>query len=203
VVVLDRDLTDGLVRLRPVVPADGAAIFAALSTDPSVSRWTRVPWPYTKSHLQEFMHAVDIWHAGQSDLALTVVDAATDDFLGCFGLHRIGRPEAPRSAFLADEVGYWVKEDARGRGVATRALRLLVRYAIVDLHRPIVNLQTKVGNTASATVAERAGFRFVGRVFGRDVDDDDTDHDRYVLTAADLDVSPTGPTTTPVSRSGP
>lgn len=200
-VVLDRDLTDGVVRLRPVAASDGPAIFAALSTDRSVSQWTRVPWPYTKSHLQEFLHAVDIWHAGHGDLALTVVDATTAEFLGCFGLHRIGRPSLPRSAFLADEVGYWVRQEVRGRGVATRALRLLARYAIVDLERPVVNLQTKVGNTASATVAERVGFRFVGRVLGRDVDDDDTDHDRYVLTAADLDIATPSRTSTTVPHS--
>ena len=194
-VVLEGALTDGVVRLRPIVADDGAAIFAALSTDPSVAQWTRVPWPYTRSHLQEFLHAVEIWHAGRNDLALAVVDATTGDFLGCFGLHRIARPEASRSAFLADEVGYWVRHETRGRGVATRALRLLARFAIVDLGRPLVNLQTKVGNIASATVAERVGFRLVGRVFAGDVDDDDTDHDRYVLTAADLDAATPAGTT--------
>jgi len=189
--LLSGTLDDGTVTLRPIVPDDGPAVLDALSNDPSVARWTRVPWPYTRAHLEEFLHAVTVWHAGTSDLALGIVDHETQAFLGCIGLHRIGLSRSPRSAFLPDEVGYWVSKEARGRGVATSALQLLARFGLCDLGRPRLNLQTKVGNAPSAAVARRVGFRFVARVPATDVDDDDSDHDRFVLTAADLlDVEP-------------
>jgi RimJ/RimL family protein N-acetyltransferase len=189
VAVLVRTLSDGVVALRPVTRDDGPAILAALSTDTTVAQWTRVPWPYTRAHLEEFLRAVEAWHHGAGDLALAVVDATTGDFLGCMGLHRIGAPDVPRSAFLPDEVGYWLCADARGRGVATRALRLLTQYALVDLHRPRVNLQTKVGNDASVAVARKVGFVFVGRVYAGEIDDDDVDHDRFVLSLAGLEAA--------------
>jgi RimJ/RimL family protein N-acetyltransferase len=188
VVVLDRPLRDGVVALRPVDRRDGRAILAALSSDPTVARWTRVPWPYTRAHLEEFLRAVEAWHSGRNDLALAVTDDDTDEFLGCMGLHRIGLPEVARSAFLPDEVGYWMCAHARRRGLATRALRLLARYALADLARPRVNLQTKVGNDASAGVARNVGFVFVRRAYASEVDDDDVDHDRYALTRAGLDL---------------
>jgi RimJ/RimL family protein N-acetyltransferase len=56
------------------------------------------------------------------------------------------------------ETGYWMVAEHRGRGVATRALRLLSRWAILDLGLWRLQLQTMTGNTASQAVAERAGF---------------------------------------------
>jgi RimJ/RimL family protein N-acetyltransferase len=59
------------------------------------------------------------------------------------------------------ELGYWLFVDARGRGVATRAVRALVE----DSHsRGIVRVEAHVrlGNIASERVLERAGFRREG-----------------------------------------
>ncbi len=193
VALLDGTLTDGTVTLRAVDGGDGSDVFAALSSDPTVARWTRVPWPYTRAHLDEFLRAVKVWHSGRTDLALAITDSGTGEFFGCMGLHRVGYPDLPRSAFLPDEVGYWVQAGVRGRGVATRALRVLSQYALDVLERPRLNLQTKVGNEASVTVARRVGYQFVARVPARDVDDDDVDHDRYVLRAADLEASRSRP----------
>src|SRR5436305_14348145 len=93
-------LTDGVVALRAVAESDGPDIMEALSSDPSVARWTRVPWPYTRAHLDEFMRAVHTWHQSGTDLALAVTDADGGGFLGGMGLHSIGHAEVPRSAFL-------------------------------------------------------------------------------------------------------
>jgi RimJ/RimL family protein N-acetyltransferase len=51
---------------------------------------------------------------------------------------------------------------ARGRGVATTALRLASRWALRDLGVARVQLATHVENTASQRVAERAGLRREG-----------------------------------------
>jgi len=101
------------------------------------------------------------------------------------GHPRIAAVPVARSSFLPDEVGYWLAPDARGRGVAMRALRMLTRWAILDLVRPVLNLQTNVGNDASWRLALFVGYRFVGRVCAAEVDDA-SDHDRFVITAADL-----------------
>ena len=55
-------------------------------------------------------------------------------------------------------IGYWLAPHARGRGVATHAVRLLAQWAFADLD--IVRLELMCGpdNDASQRVAERCGF---------------------------------------------
>lgn len=60
------------------------------------------------------------------------------------------------------QVGYWVKREARGRGVATRALRLLSRWAFDELGARRVQLIAQPENLASQRVAEKAGFQREG-----------------------------------------
>ena len=56
------------------------------------------------------------------------------------------------------EIGYWVKAGARGRGVATRALALLARWAFDELGAARVELRAEPDNVGSQRVAEKAGF---------------------------------------------
>jgi RimJ/RimL family protein N-acetyltransferase len=76
-----------------------------------------------------------------------ICDATTGDRLGNIAF-------AGREA----ELSYWVAAPARGRGVATRAVRLLVDYAFAVLHADEVRLWTRSDNVGSRAVAERAGF---------------------------------------------
>jgi RimJ/RimL family protein N-acetyltransferase len=55
-------------------------------------------------------------------------------------------------------VGYWVKDGARRRGVATRALELVSRWAIHELGVERLWLTTAPENAASQRVAVKAGF---------------------------------------------
>lgn len=55
------------------------------------------------------------------------------------------------------EVGYWLFAAARGRGIATRAVRAVAREAFASgLSR--IEANVRVGNDASERVLERAGF---------------------------------------------
>jgi RimJ/RimL family protein N-acetyltransferase len=55
------------------------------------------------------------------------------------------------------EVGYWLFADARGRGLATRAVRAEAREAFASgLWR--IEAHVRIGNDASERVLERAGF---------------------------------------------
>ena len=56
------------------------------------------------------------------------------------------------------EVGYWLSAQARGRGHATRAVRLICRWAFAALGLERVELLAATGNPASQRVAERCGF---------------------------------------------
>ncbi|WP_433491305.1 GNAT family N-acetyltransferase [Nocardia grenadensis] len=55
-------------------------------------------------------------------------------------------------------VGYWLAGHARGRGSATRTVRLLARWAFDDLSVARLELTCGPDNLASQQVAERSGF---------------------------------------------
>lgn len=59
-------------------------------------------------------------------------------------------------------VGYWLGPDARGRGLASRAVRLLCRWAFDDLGLARLELTCGPDNPGSRGVAERCGFRLEG-----------------------------------------
>lgn len=63
-----------------------------------------------------------------------------------------------RGAFQSASVGYWVREDLNGHGLATRAAREAVDHAftVLGLHR--LEAGTLLHNVASQTVLRRAGF---------------------------------------------
>jgi RimJ/RimL family protein N-acetyltransferase len=106
-------------------------------------------------------------------------DARTGALLGGATLHHL---DSMRDTV---EVGYWLFVDARGRGVATRAVRALCEHAHANgIYR--VEAHVRVGNTASERVLERVGFaregvkrRFLrhgpervdATLFGRNADD--------------------------------
>jgi RimJ/RimL family protein N-acetyltransferase len=132
---------DGEVALRPPTDADVPAIVAACQ-DPEIGRWTQVPSPYTVADARAFLRAAPNVSA--------IVDARTGELLGTIGWRWVDGNV---------QLGYWVKREARGRGVATRALRLLAGWVFESLGAVRVQLHTEPGNRASQRVAEKAGFR--------------------------------------------
>ena len=80
------------------------------------------------------------------------------------GIGFIHPPEAG-----AAEVGYGLAESARGRGLATEALRAVVARA-AELGVRTVVAMTAVDNVASQRVLERLGFRLLAAVVEDDED---------------------------------
>ncbi|QLQ39422.1 GNAT family N-acetyltransferase [Micromonospora robiginosa] len=152
-------LTDGVATLRRLGPADAAALYR-LHTLPEVvaNRVPAVP-PDRESIARRCRLAAGYWLAGDAaDLA--VLDAATGALVGGCAL---GYDEpATGQATL----GYSLLPEARGRGLATRAVRLLAGWAF-DVGVARVWAGTRAENVASQRVLERAGFRREGLSRGR------------------------------------
>lgn len=147
-------LRDDEIVLRPPAPADVDAITEACQ-DPEIPRWTRVPSPYTRAHAVDFVErSARTWDQGM-DAPFVITDARSGALLGAIGVHRFGGEDD------GPEVGYWLERSARGRGVATRALRLVVDWACHQLGVRLL-LQTDVRNAASRRVAEKVRFQLVG-----------------------------------------
>jgi RimJ/RimL family protein N-acetyltransferase len=80
------------------------------------------------------------------------VPADDEQILGGVSLYEV-ELEQGRAA-----VGYWLAPAARGRGVATRAVRLLAQWAFAELAIMRIGLTCGPDNVASQRVAERCGF---------------------------------------------
>ena len=135
-------LEDDAIVLRPLTEADAPALVAAIGDDPDLDRWTRIPFPYTEGHAREFIAATE-------EAAFAILDRESGELLGGIGARALD------AAIV--EIGYWVKAEARGRGVATLALELIARFAFAELGAARVQLRTEPDNVASQRVAETAG----------------------------------------------
>lgn len=146
-------LDAGDLLLRPWHADDVEAVYRACQ-DPDIQRWTTIPSPYSREDAEWFVSTCpDRWEAGTASFA--AVDAATGSLLGSFGLEGVEHEQGP-------EIGFWVAADARGRGVASGAVRRICRWAIDDLAVARVVWRAYVGNVASRRVAEAVGFRVEG-----------------------------------------
>ena len=148
-------LSDGVVRLRLMADADVPAVAAACQ-DPEVARYTTVPAPYEERDARQWLSASQAGIASGTDLATLIVDAKTGELLGSMGAHAID-PERGRCS-----AGYWVTAGARGRGVATRGLRLLAAYLFDDVGLSRIELWVEPENRPSCAVAENVGFHREG-----------------------------------------
>ena len=87
--------------------------------------------------------------------AYVIEDVGSGELLGGASLHHFDP--------LRDvvEVGYWLFVAARGRGVATRAVRRMTEHALANgIWR--VEAHVRIGNSASERVLERLGFEREG-----------------------------------------
>ena len=87
-------------------------------------------------------------------LDLVIADRDTDAYLGEILLFS--------GEWQAGELAYVVAPFARGRGIATDALRLLSRWAFDQLGLERLQLKADPNNAASQRVAEKAGYQREG-----------------------------------------
>lgn len=147
------------LRLRPFVEADLARIVEACN-DPDSLHWLNsLPQPYTETTARDYV-AECIWQAAKGAKATwAIADRKTDQLLGNIAVMDMLGPN-PTSG----EIGYWMHPDARGRGVMTEAVKLVVAHAIrpEGLNRRRLVLYAADGNDGSNAIAKAAGFTHYG-----------------------------------------
>lgn len=147
--------------LRPFRYDDADAVVEACN-DPVSQYWlSALPSPYTKEHAVTFIASRSAEPAEGTAVHWAAALPDGGSARGAFSLMGLDR----RSG--AAEVGYWVHPDARGLGVATEAVALMLRHAFTDKDKGGLGLRRVlvahvVGNDASRIPIERNGFKLVG-----------------------------------------
>ena len=150
----DPPLSDGVITLRAMTGADADAVTAACQ-DPEIPRWTRVPVPYRRADALDWVAGSELELDAGLSINWLAVDAA-DSLLASVAVMQIDREAG------TGEIGYWVARDARGRGIATRATRLVSDWAGAELGLTTLEIIVHEDNAPSLRVARSAGFTPAG-----------------------------------------
>ncbi|KZC42120.1 GCN5 family acetyltransferase [Rhodanobacter sp. FW510-R12] len=140
------------IVVRPLAPGDAEPLYRAVrSSLESLSYW--LPWCRHNYALADAIawveHGVACWAAG-SEFPLGVFDAA-GALIGGTGVNHVNR------AHGVGNLGYWVCDAARNRGVATLAARAAARLGFDVLGLTRLEIVVLPHNAASRRVAEKLG----------------------------------------------
>ena len=151
-------LSDRVILLRPIGPDDTAVVNEAVQESVAeIMPWMTWCTPdYDAEKARAFLASLPTrWEQGLQ-FGFAITDAQTGCFLGGASLNHINY--ATRLANLS----YWVRTSATGRGVATRAARLMGEFAIKRVGLLRAEIVVAVENQASLRVAEKCGAQREG-----------------------------------------
>jgi RimJ/RimL family protein N-acetyltransferase len=149
------EITAGGLHLRPLGDGDVPDVLRGFA-DPDVARWqSAVPVASVEEARAFVARRRERWAEG-SGASFAVVDATGGTFLGLVAVQQIDPVQRCAS------VGYWTLPEARGRGIAPQAVRVVSRWAFGPLGVERIELCHAVANPASCRVAEKAGYLLEG-----------------------------------------
>ena len=142
---------DERVSVRLYEESDAEELYAVTDANRDyLARW--MPWAanQTLDGTREFIRAARKQLAENHGFQATIIDQGR--IVGGLGFHNVDWEN--RSA----TIGYWIAEDAQGRGLVTRAVTALIEHAfgVWSLHR--VEIHAAPENRRSRAIPERLGF---------------------------------------------
>ncbi|WP_147068033.1 GNAT family N-acetyltransferase [Terrabacter aerolatus] len=159
-------LSDGVVTLRAHSVDDADAIVEQ-SSDPASLRWTTVPRPYSRADALGWIERNSAAWAEPGGTRSWAIEWTDGTGAARYGGTIDLRPGAAPST---GELGFGLHPDARGRGLMSRAVRLVVGHAFSTpvWGAPVgrIHWRAVVGNWGSRRAAWAAGFTFHGTIPG-------------------------------------
>jgi ribosomal-protein-alanine N-acetyltransferase len=145
-------ITDGVVVLRELREGDRAVVLSTMR-DPVVARWLNMPVAPGNREFDSLLRVARDGRASGDRFDYTVTEPGDDISLGAVIASRRHRDNY--------EIAYLAREEGRGRGLMTRAVRLLCDWLLEEgVGR--IELRTHPDNEASQRLARRAGFQREG-----------------------------------------
>ncbi|MCW2966010.1 MAG: family N-acetyltransferase [Actinomycetia bacterium] len=145
-------ITDGVVVLRELREGDRAATLSTMR-DAVVARWLNMPVTPGDREFDSLLRVARDGRASGDRIDYTVTEQGDDVSLGAVIASRRHRDNY--------EIAYLAREEGRGRGLMTRAVRLLCDWLLEEgVGR--IEVRTHPENEASQRLARRAGFQREG-----------------------------------------
>ncbi len=94
----------------------------------------------------------DMLHAGDDAFYWVVREKQTGGFLGLISLD-------PHHEGVCLELSYQFLTDSWGKGYAAETVRLIIHFALHELHLPRIIAETQIANVPSRRLLERAGMK--------------------------------------------
>ena len=164
--------------IRTYRPGDGEAISAAVNVSYDHLK-TFMPWAKPVQTVEQSeryaRECYGRWLLAQ-DFALGIWSPDERTLLGGSGFHLRGGGLQLGNA----EIGMWIRADRAHRGLGTAALRELVRWGFTEWPWQRLSWHCSTRNTASARVAEKAGFQLDGTLRQNGVDADGVRRDTMI-----------------------
>ena len=140
------------LTLRFPEPSDVRPILEAVRESlPELCRW--MTWCHPKYSEADALRWISLQaqarEAGSAFEFLIVGDKGR--LLGVCGINRLD------TGIRLGNLGYWVRTSEAGRGIAGRAVKLLIDWVFQNTDLERLEIVAAVGNEASQRVAERAG----------------------------------------------
>jgi [ribosomal protein S5]-alanine N-acetyltransferase len=137
------------ISLQSLTPQD-ATRFASLANNINVAKYltNKFPHPYTLEHATSFIEM-----ATTTNTAIIKGIFANGDLVGVCGAHKQDDVLA-----LNAELGYWIAEPYWGKGIASKAIGLMVPIAFNNLPINYIIARVFANNPASKKVLLKNGF---------------------------------------------
>ncbi len=141
--------------IREFEPADLDALFAILS-DPETMR--HYPAPKSREECEQWIRTNCERYAVDGHGLWAVADLQSGEFLGDVGIVQQMVPSESGEPVPEYEIGYHIRRDHWGRGLATEAADACRRFGFGSLDCTRLISLVRPENTASARVAEKLGM---------------------------------------------
>lgn len=144
------------VVLRPLAKKDFAAYIGAFAEDPDLANMLGVEDDPTEESLRDQLERDWIEPPMLRVFEWVIADAKTDEFLGTIMLH---------SCFWnwrRAETGFWIAPNARGRGVLSEALSLVLDWCFGEAGLERMELTALPENQIVPKIAQKFGYVYEG-----------------------------------------
>lgn len=144
------------IVLHQLKSSDAAEIFHTIDTQRAyLGQW--LPFVAFTKELKHTSGFVDsIVNAPEQSFEYVFTIRVQRDFAGLIGFKGTDRQNKKT------EIGYWLSEPYQKKGIVTRAVKKLCKFAFNELDINRIQIKCAVGNTPSKNIPKRLGFKYEG-----------------------------------------